>query len=94
MEHIFLILVFVILFYVLYSNGYMVLNVKRAVMFIGSIRRLDNRYGARMASCNGFMKRVLRFREVRRYYFKLEYGITKGDLQIEIQNKKSKLYYC
>ncbi len=77
-----------VLFYILYINGYMVLNVKRAVMFIGSIKRVDNRCGARMASCNGWMKRVVRFREVRKYYFKLEYGITKGDLQIEIQNRK------
>jgi len=85
------VLALMVLFYVSYVNGYMVVNAKKAVAFIGFMGRMDNRCKAKMVSCNGWMKRVLRFREEREYYFKLDYRINKGTFHIEIQNKSKEV---
>ena len=69
----------------------MVVNAKKAVAFIGFMGRMDNRCKATMVSCNGWMKRVLCFREEREYHFKLDYRINKGTFHIEIQNKSKEV---
>lgn len=70
-------------FYLLYINGYMVINAKRAIMFVGSIRGKDS-CKARFSSCSGYMKRVIRFDESRSYNFVLVPELTEGELVVEI----------
>lgn len=77
------VLVVGILFYVLYIYGYMVINAKRAVMFVGSIRGYDS-CKASFSSCDGYMKRVMRFTESKTYHFALESELTKGAMSVEI----------
>lgn len=91
MQTIFAIIGLIILFYIIYINGYMVINAKRAVTFIGSLGRMENRCKAVIVSCNGWMKRVIRFRQLREYHFKLDYRITEGAFHIEIQNKNKEV---
>ncbi len=75
--------VVVILFYVLYIYGYMVISAKRAMKFIGSIRGYDS-CKATFTSCDGYMKRVMRFEENKTYCFKLRTELTKGEVSVEI----------
>ena len=74
----------VLLFYILYINGYMVLNSKRALMYVGAA------WGKRASftSCSGYTKRVIKFEEVRTYYFDLNLELNKGDVTVEILDKE------
>nr|MDE7297452.1 hypothetical protein [Lachnospiraceae bacterium] len=63
-------------FYLLYINGWMIINAKRAVMYIGS--RRGNQ--ATFSSCTGYIKRVVRFRESRTYHFTFEPELSAGEV--------------
>ncbi|MEM1485564.1 hypothetical protein V6615_11895 [Oscillospiraceae bacterium PP1C4] len=75
-----------ILFYILWIKGYLVVNTKRAILFVGSLRK-KSRCKIRFLSCSGVAKKVLNFSEVRSYTFNLDSKITKGNVSIEILNK-------
>ena len=82
-----LLLIFALLggiMYLLYINGYMVFNNKKALTFIGSQR--GNK--ASFTSCNGWMKRVVKFSESRNYAFDLDVKLSKGDMQVELLDGK------
>ena len=70
----------VLLFYVLYINGYMIMQSKRALMYVGT----DRGKKASFTSCSGYTKRVVKFEEDRSYYFDLKLELTKGDVMVEI----------
>ncbi len=89
---IFLIL-FVIGFYYIYINGYLVINSKRAAMFIGSIRG-NGRCRAGFAACDGYMKRVVRFKSSRPYNFVLDCELTKGYMTVELWDRKKHKLMC
>ena len=72
----------VAVFYFLYINGYMIINAKRATFFLGKER---GKY-ARFASCSGYMKRVIRFKESREYEFSFETELEKGEVSVELWN--------
>ena len=72
-----------ILFYILYINGYLIINAKKAVMFVGTIR--GNRgCKANFTSCAGTIKRIIRFKESKTYHFDLISQLSKGELLVEI----------
>lgn len=71
---------FVILFVFLYNRGYMVFKSMSAVTFIGSARG----NGAKFSSCDGYMKRVIRFREDGSYAFSLDAQLSKGDISVQL----------
>lgn len=79
-----------ILCYLLWINGYMVLNKKRAVLFTGSILG-KNRCKVRFSSCNGFVKKIIKFSDSRSYQFNFSNHITKGNVSIEILNKNKEI---
>ena len=75
-------------FYILYINGYMIMNAKKATLFFGKER---GKY-ARFTSCSGYMKRVIRFKENREYEFSFETELEKGEVSIELwDNKQEKM---
>ena len=67
-------------FYILYINGYMIMNAKKATLFFGKER---GKY-ARFTSCSGYMKRVIRFKESREYEFSFETELEKGEVCVEL----------
>ena len=69
-----------LLFYVLYINGYMIMQSKRALMYVGT----DRGKKASFTSCSGYTKRVVKFEEDRIYHFDLKLELTKGDVTVEI----------
>ena len=83
-------ILFCILMYFLYINGYMIINAKRAVTFIGSIRG-RGMCGASFRSCSGYMKRIMRFRESRAYHFVLDAKLVSGEMEVEILDRDKKV---
>lgn len=72
-----------ILFYILYISGYLVINAKKAVMFEGTIRGKSS-CKASFTSCDGTLKRIIRFKESKIYHFELISQLSKGELLVEI----------
>lgn len=75
-----LIIILVGIFVFLYNQGYMVINSKSAVSFIGSTRGNS----ARFTSCSGYMKRIVRFKADGTYTFILDADLSKGDMSVEL----------
>lgn len=65
----------------------MIINAKRAVMFVGFMRG-KGRCGARFSSCDGYIKRVIKLKENRTYHFVLKSELTKGTLSVEVQDSR------
>ena len=66
-EFMILVIVFIsmlVLFYFLWVNGYMILNAKRALLFVGSLRG-KNKCEVSFSSCSGYVKKVIKFNESR-----------------------------
>ena len=74
-------------FYLSYINGFMVINAKRALMFVGG-HWGKGAFSARFTSCTGYRKRVICFPESREYQLTLQQELTKGTMWVEILNKK------
>ena len=72
-----------ILMYLLYINGYLVANYKRAVMFIGSRRGKK----ARFSNCTGYIKRVIRFEENRKYHFVLSTDLSTVEVSMDLLDR-------
>ena len=68
------------LFVFLYNQGYMIVKSYSAVTFIGSARGM----GARFTSCNGYLKRIIRFKEDGNQAFILDAELSKGDISVEL----------
>ena len=79
-----LLAVMAVLFYILYINGYMVWNSKRALMYVGSAWGRK----ASFTSCSGYTKRVIKFEEDKCYHFDLQLELNKGDVKVEILNSE------
>ena len=75
-----LIAVLVGLFVFLYNQGYMVINSKSAVSFIGSA----SSSGASFTSCNGYTKRIVRFPSDGIYTYIFDAQLSKGDMSVEL----------
>ena len=75
-----LLLVMAGVFWLLYWNGYMVINSKSAVSFIGSGR--GNR--AVFTACNGSIRRIVRFRADGTCVFRLKTELSKGEVCVEL----------
>ena len=61
-EFMILVIVFIsmlVLFYFLWVNGYMILNAKRALLFVVSLRG-KNKCEVSFSSCSGYVKKVIK----------------------------------
>lgn len=83
-----IILLFIIgiLFYLLYINGFLVIQSKRAIVYVGSLR--GNR--AKFVSCSGCTKRIIRFEESKVYRIVLNTELSAGMLSVEILDSEKK----
>ena len=75
------------LFYFLYMHGFLILNSKRAVAFVGKKRGKE----ASFTSCTGQIKRILRFREDTEISFTFSCELSKGTVAAEIYDQKKTL---
>lgn len=79
-----------IVVYVLYIRGILVVQSKRAVVYIGSLR--GNR--ARFSSCTGFTRRIIRFRDSRPYCVTFHSELTGGNVVLEILDSAKRTVLC
>ena len=86
MKAILILVLLPIIFYVLYSNGYMVLGKKTAKIFVGK-NRGTNAYWSQFGECNGELKKVARFRNSKEYKFQLDVGLAEGTVSVELLDK-------
>lgn len=77
-------------FIFLYNMGYMVINAKSAVSYVGSIKG----NGATFTSCSGYIKRIVRFQEDKTYTFFLHAELTKGDISVELLDSAKQKIMC
>lgn len=84
LKAIFIIAALVAVFYLLYLNGYMIINAKRATLFFGKNRGK----GARFVSCSGFMKKIVRFPKSGVYQFDFGTELEKGEVSLELWDGK------
>lgn len=78
-----------LLAYLLYRNGYLEIKSKGAVGYVGALgNSCGKMHKARLVSCSGSIKRVLKLKENRDYHFILNAAIAKGDLTVKILDSK------
>lgn len=71
--------------YWLYLNGYLYVQNKRALTFIGSMPE-KNRFAASFTSCTGTVYRVIKCREAGVYKFAYEGRTSKGTVCAQVLN--------
>ena len=76
----FLIIMLTGIFIFLYDRGYMAIKSISAVSFVG----FSKENGARFTSCNGYLKRIVRFKSDGTSRFSLDAELTKGDVSVEL----------
>lgn len=77
-------------FYLLYSNGYMIINRKTALTYFGSRKGTS----ANFTSCSGYIKRIVRFKADQKSTFRLNAELTKGDVSVELlDSSKTRIMY-
>ena len=74
-------------FYLLYSNGYLSMASKRAVMYVGSKRGK----AAKFSSCSGYTKRIIKVQETKQYRFSLDCNLTAGTILVEVLDASKKM---
>jgi len=84
------IVAFSALLYVLWLNGYLIISRKTAALFLGLLRR-KGRCKVKFASCNGYVKKVIKIDESRNYTFNFNGNISKGNVIAEIQDKSKNI---
>lgn len=77
-------------FYFLYINGCLVINAKSALSFIGSPKGSS----ASFSACNGYIKRIVRFKADKIYTFTLNAELTKGDMTVELLDASKQVIMC
>ena len=76
-----------IAFYLLYSNGYLAMASKRAVMYVGSKRGK----AAKFSSCSGYTRRIIKVQETKQYQFSFECNLTAGTVLVEVLDASKKM---
>lgn len=85
-----LLLIIGMVFYLLYINGVLTIQSKRALLYIGSLKG-DK---ARFSSCTGHTKRVVKFKDSKIYKIVFEPDLTGGSVSIEILDRTKRLILC
>ncbi|CRZ34023.1 hypothetical protein DFR55_10811 [Herbinix hemicellulosilytica] len=83
------IVLIIILLYLLWINGYLIISRKTAVLFVGLLRK-KGRCKVKFKSCNGNVKRVIKINESKNYIFNLNTNISKGNVTAEIKDKNKR----
>lgn len=89
---VFLIILAVIggIYYLLYINGVIAMSSKKAIRFIGK----DKGMKATFTSCEGQIKRVIKFPRSKRLTFVLNSELTKGQMNVVLMDDKRKQLFC
>ena len=84
-----LLIIIGIIFYLLYINGLFAIQLKGAILYVGSLS--GNK--AKFVSCTGYTKRIIRFEEDKTYRMVLNTELSVGGLSITIlDSEKNSLF--
>lgn len=88
-----IVIITVLILYLLYINGFLIINVKSALFYVGTPRvgKNKNCLGARFSKCNGYIKRMIRLKPNTTYQFTYISNIEKGKVSINIYDKNKKI---
>lgn len=76
-----------ILLYLLYSNGYLIMQSKRAATFTGDGKGQKNRMGFSVTKCSGWASKVLKVKGDGIYRFALDTALSAGTVQFQVLNR-------
>lgn len=76
-----------ITFWVLYTNGFLVLSSKRALKFIGIRQGRE----ASFTACTGQIKRIVRFSDSRTFHVAFSPELTRGEVSAELLDRGTQL---
>ena len=79
--HFLLLLLLIPVFYLLWLNGMLVINCKRALLYLDVRAGAPNSRKVTFSGCTGYTRRVLRLSRNCRYRFTLSCNVTKGMLR-------------
>lgn len=85
-----IVLLILILFYILYTLGYLPVSTKRAVMFVGSMGFGKPECHASFTSCTGHIHRCVRFQESRSYSFRFLPQLSAGQVTVQLLDSHRK----
>lgn len=77
---IFIILFALVVFYLLYKNGFLVFQNKRALSFIGKNRAKE----ASFSRCHGYIQRYISFDNSREVHFDFNLNLNEGEVKLEL----------
>ncbi len=77
--------------YLLYINGYIPVQSKRALVFIGSAWGSRNQSGASFQSATGTIQRVIRYKESKSVTFSFTGDITDGDVEAFVLDRNKQV---
>ena len=75
------------LLYLLYINAFLVIRAMSALVFLSTTRWWSTRPSAKVRSCTGYARKVLKFKESRTYQFSFTSKLSKGSVTAEIQGR-------
>ncbi len=81
----------ILLVYILYINGFGFFSYKSALMFIQYYSRRKQQITSRFKSCNGYTKKVIKFKESKYYTFDLNSNIEMGHFTTCLMNKDEEI---
>jgi len=73
--------------YGMYASGLIAVQMKRAMLFMGSFRG-DK---ARFSGCTGYVKRRFPAKESRKYRFDLEMELSRGEVWVELLDRNEEM---
>ena len=73
-----------VLTYLLYLNGYITIQNKKALMFVGKNGFIDKHCYAKFSACTGRLKKVIKFKETKEYTFTLDCKLEKGEVKVTL----------
>lgn len=77
-------IVFFIVLYILYNQGYVIMQKKMAVLFVA---RKGGKQ-AKFSSCTGKIQRMLRVKESKVFHFVLETELSSGTVELKLLDSK------
>lgn len=76
--------------YLLYINGFLVIRSITALVFQAFGPQWKTRPWARVRSCTGYARKVLKFEQSREYQFSFRPKVSRGSITVEVQNRDKK----
>lgn len=87
MKALLILLLLPVIYYVLYSSGYMITGSKSAKAFVGK-NRGTNAFWTQFVECSGELKKVAKFRKSKEYKFHLDVGLATGNVAVKLLDKE------